>query len=90
MEDAATAEISRAQLWQWVHDERGVLEDGRRLTLDLYRQLQREELAALRERFGAAAYAAGHYDEAAALFDQLTAAPTFGDFLTLPAYEKLD
>jgi malate synthase len=89
MEDAATAEISRAQLWQWVHDARGVLDDGRRLTLDLYRALQREEMAKLRELFGAEQYAAGHYDEAAALFDQLTASDIFADFLTLPAYERL-
>jgi malate synthase len=89
MEDAATAEISRAQLWQWVHDSRGVLDDGRRLTLDLYRDLQREELTKLRELFGAERYAAEHYDEAAALFDQLTAADEFADFLTLPAYEQL-
>jgi malate synthase len=89
MEDAATAEISRAQLWQWVHDLRGVLEDGRRLTLDLYRALQREELTQLRARFGSEQYAAGHYDEAAALFEWLTASDKLADFLTLPAYEKL-
>ncbi|MBF6591425.1 MAG: malate synthase A [Ktedonobacterales bacterium] len=90
MEDAATAEISRAQLWQWVHDPRGVLDDGRRLTLELYRALQIEEMGRLKADLGAARYAAGHYDEAAALFDRLTSAADFADFLTLPAYEYLD
>jgi malate synthase len=89
MEDAATAEISRAQVWQWIRHPRGVLQDGRKVTVDLYRQLQDEELAKLRATIGDAAYAERHLPEAARLFDSLTASDTFVDFLTLPAYAQL-
>jgi len=80
MEDAATAEISRSQLWQWIHQ--GVtLDDGRPLTLELYRELKADELAGLPGE--------GRLAEAAGLFDQLIEAPELRDFLTLPAYEQL-
>jgi malate synthase len=82
MEDAATAEIARGQLWQWrTHGAR--LDDGRAFTLDLYRALRDEELAKL-ERFPG-----NRYDEAAALLDRLVTAEQFAEFLTLPAYERL-
>jgi malate synthase len=90
MEDAATAEISRAQVWQWVHHPTGMLADGRKVTLAMFRQVLAETLAALRQQVGAAAFAAGHYEQAARLFDALTADPSFQTFLTLAAYRELD
>jgi len=90
MEDAATAEISRSQVWQWIHHERGVLDDGRKVTVELFRQVVREELAKLKARLGDAAYAAGNYERAAALIDTITTADAFETFLTLPAYRAID
>ncbi len=89
MEDAATAEISRAQVWQWIRNPRGILNDGRKVTLDLYRTLRDEELAKLRETLGAQAFAEGKFTEAAKLFDELTASDAFIDFLTEPGYALL-
>ena len=89
MEDAATAEISRAQVWQWIRHPRGVLQDGRKVTVELYHQLQDEELAKLRQTFGDEAYAERHLPEAAQLFDSITTSDIFVDFLTLPAYAQL-
>jgi len=89
MEDAATAEISRAQVWQWIRHPRGILADGRKVTVELYRQLQEEEMARLRETFGEDEYAERHLPEAASLFDSITASEIFVDFLTLPAYAQL-
>src|SRR5581483_1677188 len=90
MEDAATAEIARAQIWQWIRHPRGVLTDGRRVTSELFRQYLKEEQGRLARKLGADAYAKGHFDEAAALLDQITTAPEFQAFLTLGAYRKLD
>jgi len=89
MEDAATAEISRAQVWQWIRHPRGILADGRKVTVELYRQLQEEEMARLRESFGEDEYTKRHLNEAARLFDSITASEIFVDFLTLPAYAQL-
>ena len=89
MEDAATAEISRAQLWQWVH-HRSRLADGRAVTLELVRGITREELGKIRAEVGEAAFAAGHYEHAASLVDELTARDTFETFLTLTAYREID
>jgi malate synthase len=89
MEDAATAEISRAQLWQWIRNEKGVLDDGRKVTVDMFRQMLPEELERIKELLGPA-YVQGRYDEAAELFDQLTTSDTFVEFLTLPGYERID
>ena len=88
MEDAATAEISRAQLWQWTHHG-ATLDDGRTMTPALYRSLRDEELESIRERVGDALWEAGHYEEAAELFDELTLADEIADFLTLPAYDRI-
>jgi len=83
MEDAATAEISRSQLWQWIH--RGAkLEDGRSITADLYDRLRTEELAKL----GGSATA--RYEESTELLDNLVLSEEFIEFLTFPAYELLD
>ncbi|HVQ53878.1 MAG TPA: malate synthase A, partial [Thermoanaerobaculia bacterium] len=88
MEDAATAEISRTQVWQWLRHE-VVLEDGRPLTRALYDAIRDEELSALRAQVGEAGWRAGRYERAAALFDALATAPALADFLTIPAYEEL-
>jgi malate synthase len=90
MEDAATAEISRAQIWQWIHHPTGVLDDGRKVTVELYRQITGEELARLRAQLGDAAFAAGNFERAAKILDQITTADAFETFLTLPAYRAID
>jgi len=88
MEDAATAEISRAQLWQWIrHGAR--LTDGRTVDRDLCLKIMDEELAKLKTLAGDAAFDQGRYREAAALFTDLLSAARFPDFLTLPAYERI-
>ena len=89
MEDAATAEISRAQVWQWIRHPRGVLEDGRKVTLELFRVTLAQEQDRLRDALGVAAYATGNFDGAAGLIDQITADERFESFLTLPAYRTL-
>jgi malate synthase len=89
MEDAATAEISRSQIWQWIRSPKGVLEDGRKVTKELVRKLLPEELARVRALLGADGWAAGRYDDAAKLFDQLITSDEYVEFLTLPAYELL-
>jgi malate synthase len=88
MEDAATAEISRAQIWQWIRSPHGVLEDGRKVNVELFRKLLPEELHKVRELLGNA-YDDGRYEEAAELFDRITTAEEFVEFLTLPAYDQI-
>ena len=90
MEDAATAEISRAQIWQWIHHPRGVLEDGRKITAELFRAELAAEQQRLRQWLGESAYTAGRYEQAAALLDGITTASEFATFLTLAAYRELD
>jgi malate synthase len=90
MEDAATAEIARAQIWQWINHPAGVLTDGRRVTSVLFREYLKEEGARLAAKLGPQAYEKGHFQEAAGLLDQITTAPEFQTFLTLSAYRKLD
>jgi malate synthase len=89
MEDAATAEISRAQVWQWIRHRRGVLDDGRKVTLELFRLTLAQEQDRLRDALGAAAYATGNFDGAADLLDRITADERFESFLTLSAYRAL-
>lgn len=89
MEDAATAEISRSQIWQWIRSPKGVLEDGRKVTQDLFHQLLPEELAKVRTLLGENAWNAGRYEEAAQLFDQITTNDDYVEFLTLPGYDWL-
>jgi malate synthase len=90
MEDAATAEIARAQLWQWVRHPGGVLNDGRRITLKLFRSVITEELEKIREQVGESRFKQGHYSLAARLLDEITSSDEFADFLTLVAYDYLD
>ncbi|MDE0389668.1 MAG: malate synthase A, partial [Rhodospirillales bacterium] len=89
MEDAATAEISRAQLWQCLrHGAR--LESGRAVDWALVDRLVAEEVAALRDVLGEARYEEGHFDDAVALFTQVGTGNGFPEFLTLPAYRVLN
>ena len=90
MEDAATAEISRAQIWQWLRSPKGVLEDGRKVSPAMFREMLPQELAKVRQQLGEVAYGAGRYDEGAALFERITTSDEFVEFLTLPAYEMID
>jgi malate synthase len=90
MEDAATAEIARAQVWQWIRHPKGVLDDGRKVTVELFRQITREELAKLRTQLGEPAFAAGSFERAAGILDAITTAENFETFLTLPAYRAID
>ncbi|MBI4563962.1 MAG: malate synthase A [Planctomycetes bacterium] len=88
MEDAATAEISRTQVWQWIrHGAR--LENGDVVTRDLAKGALGEELAKIRKVVGDARYAAGTYDAAAKLFEEMMTAPHCPEFMTLRAYEML-
>ena len=89
MEDAATAEISRSQIWQWIRSPKGVLDDGRKVTADLFKQLLAEELPKVKAHLGDAAYAAGKYEEGARLFEKITVGD-YVEFLTLPAYDLID
>jgi malate synthase len=89
MEDAATAEISRAQLWQWIRHPKGILDDGRKVTVEMYEQFKKEELEKIKQEIGAENFANGRFDEAVELFDKLILQDEFADFLTLPGYEIL-
>jgi len=89
MEDAATAEISRSQLWQWMRSPKGVLEDGRKVTAELFRAMLAEELPRVRELLGEAAWLAGKYEEGARLFERITTSDDYPEFLTLPAYDLM-
>jgi malate synthase len=90
MEDTATAEISRAQVWQWVHHPGASLADGRVITSDLYRSMLLDELARIRNMYGNDSYNSGKFELAAQLFDKLVTDDYFTDFLTLAAYDYLD
>jgi malate synthase len=89
MEDAATAEISRSQVWQWIRSPKGVLDDGRKVTKAMVATMIPEELEKIRALLGAA-FGAGKYDDAAKIFADLVDNDTFVEFLTLPAYERID
>jgi len=90
MEDTATAEISRAQLWQWIHHPTASLADGRKVTADLYRQCLPEELERIKALYGAQAYESSKIETAKALFDRLVTDDNFTEFLTLIAYDPLE
>ncbi len=90
MEDAATAEISRAQLWQWIRSTQGVLADGRKVDVPMFRQVLQEELEKVKSGLGAERYAKGRFPEASELFDQITTDEQFVEFLTLPGYDRLN
>ncbi|MFF9837961.1 malate synthase A [Streptomyces sp. NPDC013740] len=88
MEDAATAEISRSQIWQWINAE-VVFENGEQATPELARKVAAEELAAIRAEIGDEAFAAGKWQQAHDLLLHVSLDADYADFLTLPAYEQL-
>jgi malate synthase len=90
MEDAATAEISRSQVWQWLHHSNAALTDGRNITMELYRVFLTEEMEKIKALVSEKRFAAGKYELAKQLFDQLVTDKNFAEFLTLRAYEQLD
>jgi malate synthase len=87
MEDAATAEISRSQVWQWIRSPKGVLDDGRKVTAEMVRVLIPEELRKVKQVVGGDA---ASYDRAARIFEQMSTQEAFAEFLTLPLYEEID
>jgi malate synthase len=88
MEDLATSEISRSQLWQWLRFG-AKLDDGRPVSAELYDRLLTEELAKIRADYGVERYDTGHFPDAVALFMKMSKSETFDEFLSLPAYELL-
>ncbi|MEV5201467.1 malate synthase A [Streptomyces sp. NPDC053720] len=88
MEDAATAEISRSQIWQWINAD-VVFENGKHATAELAREVAAEELAAIRAEIGDEAFTAGRWQQAHDLLLQVSLDQDYADFLTLPAYEQL-
>ncbi|MGW1233523.1 malate synthase A [Streptomyces californicus] len=88
MEDAATAEISRSQIWQWINAD-VVFENGEHATAELARKVAAEELAAIREEIGEETFTAGKWQQAHDLLLQVSLDQDYADFLTLPAYEQL-
>jgi malate synthase len=88
MEDAATAEISRAQIWQWIQ-HRAKLDDGRPVTAELFKALLSDEMDKLRTVLTPVVYDRGRFADAIRLFSEMTLASQFAEFLTLPAYAEL-
>ena len=89
MEDAATAEISRSQVWQWIRSPKGVLADGRKVTKELVSPLIADELTKTPGIVGDAVYAAGKYADGATMFEALVMDDNYEEFLTLPAYRAI-
>jgi len=90
MEDAATAEISRSQLWQWIHSPRGVLDDGRKVTLEMVRAMIPEVLAGITAGVSEKYFVAGKYEQAAVVFEQLIAKEPIVEFLTNYCYDVME
>ena len=89
MEDAATAEISRSQVWQWVVSPKGVLDDGRKVTIEMVRGMIGEELVKVKATVTAQGEDTATYDQAAVIFDKMSLTPEYPEFLTLPLYEAM-
>jgi malate synthase len=91
MEDSATAEISRAQVWQWIHHQRGILEDGTEVTEDLFNETLEEELEKIKtDIVGPERWEQDEFGKAAELFARISTDDEFVEFLTIPGYEYLD
>ncbi len=90
MEDAATAEISRSQVWQWVVSPKGVLDDGRKVTAAMVRAMITEELAKVKAAVSEQGEDTATYDQAAVIFDKMSLSTEYPEFLTLPLYEAMD
>ena len=88
MEDAATAEISRSQLWQWLKHESN-LDDGRKITEDLIIQMFKDELESIKNEVGTEKFNNGKFDPAMDLFREMILKKEFDEFLTLPAYQHI-
>ncbi len=88
MEDAATAEISRTQLWLWLHHEVRI-EDGRNFTKELYKELLKEEIEKIKNMLGEERFSQGRFDEGIELFDSFVISEIYEEFLTLKGYEIL-
>jgi malate synthase len=89
MEDAATAEISRSQVWQWIRSPKGVLDDGRKVDKSMVATMIPQEMTKIRDHLGPA-FAEGRYETAAKIFEELVDNDAFVEFLTLPAYDLID
>jgi malate synthase len=89
MEDAATAEISRSQVWQWCNHPDGMLDDGRNITIEMVKSMVPEELAKIQEAYGDA-YDEEKTNQATELFLTLVTQKEFEEFLTIRAYNQLD
>ncbi len=90
MEDTATAEISRAQVWQLIHHPQGKFDDGTEVTEELFRRILSEELEKIKEIVGEERYQNDEFGKAAELFDRISTDDDFVEFLTYPGYEYLD
>ena len=90
MEDAATAEISRSQVWQWVVSPKGVLDDGRKVSTEMVRGLIVEELAKVKATVSAQGDDVKTYEQAAIIFEEMSLSENYPEFLTLPLYEAMD
>lgn len=90
MEDAATTEIARSQIWQWLHHPKGILDDGRKVNADLFHQLMAEELDKIKAAIGEQQYANRKFQTAAELIDKIILDDNFVEFLTLPAYQYIN
>jgi malate synthase len=90
MEDAATAEISRSQIWQWVVSPKGKLDDGRKVTAEMVKAMIPEELAKVKAAVSAAGEQTATYDQAAVIFEKMSLSPDYPEFLTLPLYEAME
>jgi malate synthase len=88
MEDAATAEISRTQVWQWIRNK-SKLEDGRTITKELYNEILPSELENVKAYVGADAFEKGRFNEAIEIFNRLVLSDDYVEFLTLPAYDLI-
>ncbi len=90
MEDAATTEIARSQIWQWLHHPKGILDDGRKVNADLFHQLMAEELDKIKTTIGEQQYTNRKFQTAAELIDKIILDDHFVEFLTLPAYQYIN
>lgn len=88
MEDAATAEISRTSIWQWIHHQK-TLEDGQPVTASLFSKMLAEEMQVIQEELGEQRFSQGRFDEAARLMERITTEPELVEFLTLPGYRLI-
>jgi malate synthase len=90
MEDAATVEIARSQIWQWIHHPKGILDDGRKVTVDLFHELAKDELEKIRSAVGEQQFASRQFQTASEILDTIITDDQFTEFLTLPAYKYLN